>query len=61
MARYALARTDLRRAWVNRGPPLRLFGVVPGLPWLALPPWLVAYLLITLPAASLCKRFLRIW
>jgi hypothetical protein len=41
--------------------PLKLFNVVPGIPALYLPPWLVAYLLITIPCVPLLKRLLRIY
>jgi uncharacterized membrane protein (DUF106 family) len=36
--------------------PVKLFGVVPGFPPLALAPWLVAYFLIAIPSVSLIKR-----
>ena len=39
--------------------PVKLFGVVPGV-WI-LAPWLVAYLLIAIPAVPLLKRLLRIY
>ena len=39
---------------------VKLFGVVPGIDSLLLPPWLVAYLLITIPLAALLKALLRI-
>ena len=35
---------------------VKLFNLVPGIPALALPPWLVAYLLIAVPSVSLVKR-----
>jgi len=41
--------------------PVRLFGVVPGIPALAFPPWLVAYLLLTIPCAVLVKRLTGTW
>jgi uncharacterized membrane protein (DUF106 family) len=40
--------------------PVQLFGVVPGLAFLYFPPWLVGYLLITIPLVPLLKRVLRI-
>lgn len=39
---------------------IKLFGIVPGIRALALPPWLIAYLLVTIPAMSLLKRVLKI-
>jgi hypothetical protein len=39
---------------------VRLFGVIRGIRILALPPWLVAYLIIAIPSVSLLKRVLRI-
>jgi uncharacterized membrane protein (DUF106 family) len=41
--------------------PVKLFGVVAGLPALLLPAWLVAYLLIVIPSVPLIKRVLRIY
>ena len=40
--------------------PVKLFGVVPGLPALLFPAWLVAYLLIVIPSVPLIKKVLRI-
>ncbi len=40
---------------------VRLFGVVPGVDWLLLPPWLVAYLLIAIPFVPILKAVLRIY
>jgi hypothetical protein len=40
--------------------PVRLFGIVPGIPAIYFPPWLVAYLLLTIPLVSLLKRLLRV-
>ena len=40
--------------------PLKLFGIVPGLPQVYFPPWLVAYLVIVIPAVVLLKRVFRI-
>lgn len=39
--------------------PVRLLGVVPGIPYL-LAPWLVGYLVLVVPASLLLKRVLRI-
>jgi uncharacterized membrane protein (DUF106 family) len=39
-----------------RLPPVKLFGVVPGVDRLGLPPWLVAYFLIAIPSVSALKR-----
>lgn len=41
--------------------PLKLFNVVPGVPGLYLPPWLLAYLLITIPFVFILKKMLRIY
>lgn len=41
--------------------PVRLAGVVPGIAALAFPPWLVAYLLLTIPCAFLAKRVSGTW
>jgi len=41
-------------------PPVKLFGVVGGLDFLYLPPWLVAYLLIAIPFVTILKRTFRI-
>ena len=38
----------------------RLLGVVPGIPWLGIQPWLVAYFLIAIPSVLILKRVLRI-
>ncbi len=40
--------------------PLKLFGIVPGFGWF-LPPWIVGYLLITIPAVPLLKKLLGIY
>lgn len=37
-----------------------LFGIVPGISWLALQPWIMGYLLIVLPFSFLLKPVLRI-
>jgi len=41
--------------------PRRLFDLVGGMDRLFLPPWLVAYFLIAIPAVSILKRVLRIY
>ena len=41
--------------------PTKLFGVIGGVDWLFIPPWLVAYLLIAIPLFSLLKRIFRIY
>lgn len=41
--------------------PVRLFNVVPGIPALLFAPWLVAYLLITIPFVFILKRLLTIY
>ncbi len=38
-----------------------LVGVLPGLDMLALPPWLVACLLIAIPLVTALKKILRVW
>ena len=40
--------------------PVKLAGIVGGIDFLFLPPWLVAYLLIAIPFVSLLKRVFRI-
>lgn len=40
--------------------PVKLFGVVGGLDFIFLPPWLVAYLLIAIPFMTILKRVFRI-
>ena len=35
--------------------------LVPGIPALALPPWMVAYLIVAIPLVSVLKRPLRIY
>lgn len=40
--------------------PVKLFGVVPGLPWVGLAPWLVAYILVVVPAYFGLRRLLGI-
>jgi hypothetical protein len=65
---------DAAGPWVSevRLRPIKLFGVVPGLDaaqvpwlrnasWLALPPWIVAYLLITIPITYGAKSLLHIY
>jgi hypothetical protein len=36
--------------------PVKLFGIVPGIPAWGLAPWLVAYFLIAVPSVPLAKR-----
>jgi len=45
-------RTEMR--------PVKFLGVVPGIPSLLMPPWLVAYFLIAIPSVSLVKKVARI-
>ena len=40
--------------------PVKLLGVVPGVRWLGLPPWLVGYLLLTVPFTVLLKRWWKV-
>ena len=35
---------------------MKFLGLVPGIDWLFMPPWLAAYFLIAVPAISLIKR-----
>ncbi len=46
--------------WVDLQ-PVKLFGIVPGIPWLFLAPWLVAYLIIVIPFVFILRRVLRIY
>ncbi|HUT34954.1 MAG TPA: hypothetical protein VNE39_15800 [Planctomycetota bacterium] len=39
----------------------KFLGIVPGLPALALPPWLIAYLLIVIPFVPILRRTLRVY
>jgi len=41
--------------------PVKLFGVVPGIPALHIPPWLTAYLLIVVPCVFILKRVFKIY
>ena len=41
--------------------PAKFLGIVPGIPALALPPWMVAYLVVAIPLVSVLKRPLRIY
>ncbi len=41
--------------------PMKLFGVVGGIDFLYIPPWLVAYFLIAIPFVSILKRVFRIY
>ncbi len=40
--------------------PVKLFGLVPGVRWLGLPPWLVGYLLLTLLLVAALKRLWKV-
>ena len=42
-------------------PEAKLLGLVPGIRWLAVQPWLVAYFLIAIPSVMLLKRVLGIY
>jgi len=44
---------ELRRA--------KFLGIVPGIPAIAFPPWLVAYLVIVIPLVPLLRRVLRVY
>lgn len=39
----------------------KFLGIVPGLPALALPPWLIAYLIIVIPFVPILRRALRVY
>ncbi|HPD17215.1 MAG TPA: hypothetical protein PLE19_19940 [Planctomycetota bacterium] len=39
----------------------RFLGIVPGVPALALPPWLIAYLIIVIPFVPILRRVLRVY
>ena len=41
--------------------PVKFLGFVPGIDWLFMPPWLVAYFLIAVPSVSLIKRVTGIY
>ena len=41
--------------------PVKFLGVVPGIAWLLMPPWLVAYFLIAVPSVGLIKRVTGIY
>jgi hypothetical protein len=41
--------------------PVKFLGLVPGIDWLLMPPWLVAYFLIAIPSVSLIKRVTGIY
>jgi uncharacterized membrane protein (DUF106 family) len=41
--------------------PVKFLGFVPGIDWLLMPPWLVAYFLIAIPSVSLIKRVTGIY
>ena len=40
--------------------PVKLFGLLPGMPSAHLPPWLVAYLVLTIPLLFALRALLRI-
>jgi uncharacterized membrane protein (DUF106 family) len=40
--------------------PVKLFGVVPGIPAILFPPWLTAYLLLVVPCVFILKRVFKI-
>ncbi|MEX0652580.1 MAG: hypothetical protein WD534_02420 [Phycisphaeraceae bacterium] len=40
---------------------VKLLGLVPGIPAMTLAPWLVAYLVIVIPAYIVCKRVLKVY
>jgi hypothetical protein len=41
--------------------PVKFLGVLPGIPPLSVPPWMLAYFLIAIPSVSLVKRMTRIY
>jgi uncharacterized membrane protein (DUF106 family) len=41
--------------------PVKLFGVVPGIPAILFPPWLTAYLLLVVPCVFILKRVFKIY
>jgi len=41
--------------------PVKFLGLVPGIDWLLMPPWLVAYFLIAIPSVSLLKRLAKVY
>ena len=41
--------------------PVKLFGIVPGIPALHFPPWLTAYLLLVVPCVFILKRVFKIY
>jgi uncharacterized membrane protein (DUF106 family) len=41
--------------------PVKLFGIVPGIPAILFPPWLTAYLLLVIPCVFVLKRVFRIY
>ena len=41
-------------------PPMRLFNIVGAIDWLCLAPWLVAYLLVCIPAVTILRKILRV-
>lgn len=40
---------------------VKFLGVVPGIPWIAFPPWLVAYVILVVPSVLVLKKALRIY
>ena len=42
-------------------PEVKLLGLVPGIPWFGIQPWLVAYFLIAIPSVLALKRILGIY
>ena len=40
--------------------PVKLFNLVPGIPWIHVPPWLVGYLIVVIPTVVLIRRVFRI-
>jgi hypothetical protein len=41
--------------------PVKLFGVLPGIPWLGCPSWLTAYLLVVVIGYPLLKRLMKVY
>jgi len=39
----------------------KFLGIVPGIPWIAFPPWLVAYLIVVIPLVPVLRRALRVY
>ncbi len=53
---------DLELGWVTelRMRPVRFLRIVPGIPFLFMPPWMVAYLLLAIPSVLLIRKVFRI-